>query len=52
MNEILAKFEELSTSDLLFIFEYLIELINERKRIEAKEKKKKEFECKQRNLKQ
>lgn len=36
MNEILLKFEELSTEDLTYIFEYLVDYINERKRKEKK----------------
>jgi len=34
MNEIMAKFESLPTGDLIYLFEYLVELINERKRKE------------------
>lgn len=49
MNEILIKFEELSTEDLIYIFEYLVDLINERKRIAAEEKRKKK--CNRKNLK-
>lgn len=33
INKILASLEELSTEDLTYIFEYLVDLINERKRI-------------------
>ena len=32
MNEILAKLEDLSMDDLTYLFEYLVDLINERKR--------------------
>lgn len=39
MNEILSKFEEMSTSDLTMIFEYLVELINYRKGQERLKKK-------------
>ena len=38
MNEILAKLEELSMEDLTYLFEYLVELINERKRQMQREK--------------
>lgn len=31
MNDILIKLEELSTGDLTYLFEYLVELINQRK---------------------
>lgn len=31
MNDILTKIETLSTEDLTYIFEYLVDLINERK---------------------
>ena len=31
MNEILIKLETLSTEELTYLFEYLVELINERK---------------------
>lgn len=31
INKILASLEELSTEDLTYIFEYLVDLINERK---------------------
>lgn len=31
MNEILAKLEDLSMDDLTYLFEYLVDLINERK---------------------
>ena len=39
MNEILSRFEEMSTSDLTMIFEYLVELINYRKGQERLKKK-------------
>lgn len=38
MNIILAELEELTTEDLTYLFEYLVELINERKRKERCEK--------------
>ena len=41
MNIILAELENLSLDDLTYLFEYLVELINERKRIAR---------CKQKNL--
>lgn len=31
MNDILIKLETLSTGDLTYLFEYLVELINQRK---------------------
>lgn len=34
MNDILSKLEELSMSDLTYLFEYLVDLINQRKREE------------------
>lgn len=43
MNIILAELENLTTEDLIYLFEYLVDLINERKR---KEK------CNQKNLRQ
>lgn len=52
MNEILAKFEELSTEDLTYLFEYLVELINERKRQAEREKRLKRKRCNKKNLKQ
>ena len=52
MNEILAKLEELSMEDLTYLFEYLVELINERKRQIQREKRlKRKLQCKQKNLK-
>lgn len=39
MNEILAQLEELSMEDLTYLFEYLVELINERKRQMQREKR-------------
>lgn len=53
MNEILSKFEELSIEDLTYLFEYLVELINERKRQMQKEKQlQRKKECNRKNLKQ
>lgn len=47
MNEILAKLEELSMEDLTYLFEYLVELINERKRQIQREKRlKRKLQCK------
>lgn len=40
MNNILAELEKLTMSELTYLFEYLVELINERKR-KAKCKKEK-----------
>ena len=39
MNIILAELENLSLDDLTYLFEYLVELINQRKREEEKWKK-------------
>ena len=39
MNEILIKFEEMLTSELIMIFEYLVDLINYRKEQERLKKK-------------
>ena len=39
MNEILIKFEEMPTSELIMIFEYLVDLINYRKEQERLKKK-------------
>ena len=36
MNIILAELENLSLDDLTYLFEYLVELINQRKREEEK----------------
>ncbi|MCD7740160.1 MAG: hypothetical protein LUH11_02300 [Candidatus Gastranaerophilales bacterium] len=48
MNEVLAKLEELDISDLNYILEYLIDLINLKcGRVAGEEEK-----CKQKNLKQ
>lgn len=53
MNEILAKFEELSMEDLTYLFEYLVELINERKRqAERKKRLQRKQKCNEKNLKQ
>ncbi len=43
MNNILAELENLSMEELTYLFEYLVDLINERKR---------KTRCKQKNLKQ
>ena len=43
MNIILVELENLTMDDLTYLFEYLVDLINERKRSEK---------CKQKNLQQ
>lgn len=43
MNNILAELENLSMEELTYLFKYLVDLINERKR---------KARCKQKNLKQ
>lgn len=43
MNNILAELENLSMEELTYLFEYLVDLINERKR---------KAKCRQKNLKQ
>lgn len=44
MNEILAKLEDLSMDDLTYLFEYLVDLINNKKAEKQR--------CKRKNLKQ
>ena len=39
MNNILAELENLSTDDLIYLFEYLVDLINTRKQEEKCRKK-------------
>jgi hypothetical protein len=53
MNEILVRLEELETEDLIYVLEYLTDLIAERKRIAEKESRlKRKNKCKEKNLKQ
>lgn len=41
MNELLSKIEELSMEDLTYLFEYLVEHINDKKRSAKKKYKRK-----------
>ena len=53
MNEVLVKLEELKIEDLIYILEYLTDLIGEKKRIAEREKRlKRKNKCKEKNLKQ